>query len=67
MVGESGAEGAYQHSVVGVDHVEELNNSGHGVTEGSVGGNEGGICLVLLLGNVCHVLSTIVGNQNLDV
>jgi hypothetical protein len=58
---------AYQDSVVGVDDVEELGHTGKWVTEGTVGGNEVGGCLVLLFGNLSHVLSSVVGNENLDI
>jgi hypothetical protein len=51
----------------GVDDVEEFGDIRERVTKGTVGGNKVGGSPVLLLGNLGHVLSSIVGDENLDV
>ena len=47
--------------------MEELGDVGEGVaTEGSVGGGEVGVLLVLLLGKAGHITTSIVGDEDLD-
>ena len=56
-----------QHTMERVDRVKEFGYSGEGVTEGSVGSDEGRILLVLLLGLLCYILSSPVSYENLDL